>query len=202
MRGYWAKIILGMLGIALVGITAVSLAKQGTEARHTVMETAEPISIPLAFIPFNLNGSRVGSIRRLTFMRDNPRSVTGFRIRVEVSEPEAYRSLTSGCVMSVDNPTHLSTKTNFICQPVDSSLIEFGRVEVRAQGAESSVYIPLYLPASVVEDFRGGSTGLPARMNADSLAGALRRMADSLSNDTRVMVDSLRRVNGVRPPPP
>lgn len=197
MRTYWLKIIAGMLGIFVVGFGVISLVRQGVHTGRQVVETAEPISIPLAFIPFNLDGIRVGSVRRLTILRDQPKSVTGFRIRVEVADPEAYRALTSGCVLSVDNPTQLNNRTTFHCLPADSSMVEFGRVEVRAESGEASVNVPLYLPPHVVAEFRGSGADsqevTSALVNADSIAHAMRKMADSLRQETRVFADSIRR---------
>lgn len=212
MRGYWLRIAAGALGIFLVGITAVSLARTGQRRVHQVVETADPISIPLAFIPFNLDGVRSGSIRRLTIMRSEPKVVTGFRIRVEVADLATYTALSGGCVMSVGNPTELSPATSFSCGPADSSQVEFGRVEVvLAEGTNTRLDIPLYLPATVVADFQRspeasaalaeahaeglaeGFAEAAAASDPDRIAVNVRRMADSIRRETRVMADSIRR---------
>jgi len=206
MRAYWLKIIAGMLGIFVVGYGIVYTVRRGVQTGRQVVETAEPISIPLAFIPFNLDGVRAGSVRRLTILRDQPKSVTGFRIRVEVADPEVYRVLTSGCVLSVDNPTQLNNRTTFHCQPADSSMVEFGQVEVRAESGGASVNVPLYLPPHVVAEFRGSGADSQqvtnALVNADSIASAMRKMADSIRAETRVFADSIRRSRVTPPPAP
>ena len=208
MRSYWLRIVAGALGIFLVGITAVSLAKTGERKVRRVVETAEPITIPLAFIPFNLDGVRAGAVKRLTILRSEPKSVTGFRIRVEVADLATYTALSGGCVMSVGNPTQLSTKTDFHCGPVDSNQVEFGRVEViLAEGTNTRLDIPLYLPAHVVAEFRqsrrasqglagggeGGGGGGDALVDPDLIADNMRRMADSIRRETRALADSIRR---------
>jgi hypothetical protein len=206
MRGYWLKIVLGAAVIALVGTGAVRLVQSGIEKGHQVVETAEPITIPLAFVPFNLAGQRVGSLKRLRILRDAPESVTGFQIRVEVGDLPIYEQLSSGCVLSVDNPTNLSTATNFECVAPDSTRVEFGTVEVLlAEGSTSRMVVPLYLPAAVVAEFRGGRSDAGevtgAMINADSMARSMRRMADSIRVQTRELADSIRRSAAARVPP-
>jgi hypothetical protein len=199
MRGYWLRIILGMLGIFVVGYAVISAVRAGTSRVRQVTESAEPISIPLALVPFNLGDQRVGTIRRLTILRREPESVTGFRIRVNLSDLEALRMLTSNCVMTVDDPTRLSHRTSFRCVPEDSALIEFGRVELMPEGGGSRIDVPLWLPAQVVAGFSGGA-GETVTVNADSIAREVRLLADSIRHQTRSLTDSLRREVAGRPP--
>lgn len=206
MRGYWLKIMLGAGVIALVGITVVKLVQSGVRKGHEVVETAEPITIPLAFLPFNLDGQRVGSLKQLRINRSTPKSIEGFRIRVEVAELATYEALSNGCVLTVENPTQLSTSTTFTCGTPDSSQVEFGTVEVAlAEGSTSRMVVPLYLPARVVAEFRGtaadsGQVAVEA-VNADSLAASMREMAETISRQTRELADSLRRQAASRVPP-
>lgn len=206
MRGYWLRIIAGALAIFLVGFAIVSAVRSGKQRVRHVAQTADPISIPLAFIPFNLDNNRVGTIRRLTILRSEPKSITGFRIRVELSDPDALRLLAAGCVMSVENPTQLNSRTSFSCLPVDSAMIEFGRVELLAETGGTRVDFPLYLPPHVVAEFRNagvdsGST-VNREVNADSIAQSMRQMADSIRRETRALADSVRREVTARPPAP
>lgn len=206
MRGYWLKIMLGAGVIALVGITIVQLVKAGVEKGHQVVETADPITIPLAFLPFNLDGHRVGALKQLRINRTRPDEVEGFRVRVEVSELATYEALSTGCVLSIENPTHLSTASTFACGSPDSSLVEFGTVEVTlAEGSSSRMVVPLYLPARVVAEFRrteadSGQVAIQP-VHADSLARSIRDLADSISRQTRELADSLRRQAAARVPP-
>lgn len=206
MRGYWLRIIAGALAIFLIGFVIISAVRSGKQRVRTVTQTADPISIPLAFIPFNLDSNRVGTIRRLTILRSEPKSITGFRIRVELSDPDALRLLATGCVMSVENPTQLNSRTSFSCLPVDSAMIEFGRVELLAETGGTRVDFPLYLPLEVVAEFRhaGAEAGVSANreINADSIARSVRQMADSIRQETRALADSVRREVTARPPAP
>lgn len=197
MRGYWTKIILGMLAIGVVGSVVVKVTRAGVRAGHQVVESAEPITIPLAFIPFNVDGQRVGSVKRLRILRSAPKSITGFQIRVEVSEIATYQALSSGCVLSVDDPTRFSNNTSFSCQPADTSLVEFGRVEVLlAEDSNTRLDVPLYLSPALVAEFRnnGADSGqvASALANADSVARQVRRMADSIGSQARALADSAR----------
>lgn len=197
MRGYWLRIIGGALGIFVVGFAIISAVRAGKDRVRVVAETAEPISIPLAFIPFNLDETRVGTIRRLTILRDRPNAITGFRIRVELSDPEALRVLTPDCVMTVENPTRLNNRTTFRCLPADTSMVEFGRVELVPQTGGARVDLPLFLSRLAAAEFGDASAGgAPATvdgLNVDSIARSVREMADSIRNEARVLADSLRR---------
>ncbi len=205
MRGYWLRIIAGALAIFLVGFAIISAVRSGKQRVRTVTQTADPISIPLAFIPFNLDSSRVGTIRRLTILRSEPKSITGFRIRVELSDPDALRLLAAGCVMSVDNPTQLNSRTSFSCLPLDTAMVEFGRVELLTETGGTRVDFPLYLPPQVVAEFRdAGEAGVSVNreVNADSIARSVRQMGDSIRRETRALADSVRREVTARPPGP
>lgn len=209
MRGYWLRIIAGALGIFVVGFAFISAVRAGKDRVHVVTETAEPISIPLAFVAFNLGDQRVGTIRRLTILRDAPDAISGFRIRVELSDPEALRALTPDCVMTVADPTQLSNRTNFLCVAADSTLVEFGRVELVPQTGGTRVDLPLFLTRAAAAEFGGkageGNAEVNVVVNTDSIARVVRRMADSLRNEARVLADSLRRGRveaPVAPPPP
>lgn len=199
MRGYWTRIILGMLGIFVVGYGVVSAVRAGKSRVRQVTQSADPISIPLAFIPFNLGEQRVGTVRRLTILRREPKSVTGFRIRVDLSDLEALRLLTANCVMTVDDPTRLNSRTSFQCVQADSALVEFGRVELLPEGGGARIDVPLWLPAHVVAEFSGGA-GAAAAVDADSIAREVRLLADSIRQQTRSLTDSLRREVTGRPP--
>jgi len=206
MRGYWLKIVLGAGVIGLVGIGIVRVFQSGVRTTRIVVETAEPISIPLAFIPFNLDGSKAGSVQRLRILRSAPETITGFEIRVEVADLPTYERLSSGCVLSVDNPRHLSTSSSFACGEADSGLVKFGSVEVQlAEGSSSRMSVPLYLPAALVAEFQAtpadSGTMIPAAVNADSFARAMRQMADSIKVQTRALADSIRRQAAARVPP-
>ncbi|MDZ4673878.1 MAG: hypothetical protein SGI84_05450 [Gemmatimonadota bacterium] len=206
MRGYWLKIMLGAGVIALVGTIIVRLAKAGMENGPQVVETADPIVIPLAFLPFNLDGHRVGALKQLRINRSAPESVESFRIRVEVADLATFESLSTGCVLSVENPSHLSTSTSFSCGAPDSSMLEFGTVEIAlAEGSTNRLVVTLYLPARVVAEFRGtpadsGQAAVPS-VYADSLAQSMRQMAETISRQTRELADSLRRQAASRVPP-
>lgn len=200
MRGYWMRIILGMLGIFVVGYAVISAVRAGKSRVRQVAQSADPISIPLAFVPFNLGDQRVGTVRRLTILRREPKSVTGFRIRVDLSDLEALRLLTAGCVMTVDDPTRLNNRTSFQCVPADSALVEFGRVELLPEGGGSRIDVPLWLPAHLVAEFRGADPGVATPIDADSIAREVRLLADSIRQQTRSLTDSLRREVTGRPP--
>jgi len=84
--------------------------------------------------------------------------------------------------------------------------VKFGSVEVQlAEGSSSRMSVPLYLPAALVAEFQAtpadSGTMIPAAVNADSFARAMRQMADSIKVQTRALADSIRRQAAARVPP-
>ena len=62
MRNYWLRIALGAVAIFTVGLIGISLAKQGVGRVRGVVEGSGPVAIPLAFVPFTLDGSKLGTV--------------------------------------------------------------------------------------------------------------------------------------------
>ena len=75
MRNYWLRIALGALAIFTVGMIGVTLARQGVGRVRHVVEGSGPISVPLAFIPFHLNGQKLGTVSRVVLLREAPKQI-------------------------------------------------------------------------------------------------------------------------------
>ena len=67
MRNYWMRIALGALAIFTVGMVARALITRGIGGVKGVVEGSGPITIPLAFIPFQLGADKLGTLERVTF---------------------------------------------------------------------------------------------------------------------------------------
>ena len=86
MRNYWMRIALGAAAIFVVGMIGVSLVRRGLGTVHGVVHGSGPISIPLAFIPFQLHGDKLGTLQRVTLQREAPNRVTSVELEVKLSD--------------------------------------------------------------------------------------------------------------------
>lgn len=192
MKLYWTKIILGMLAIFVAGMLVVTAVRKGSHRVRSFAESNSPITIPFPFgiVPFRLDGTRIGTVERLTLYRDGPESISRVRFAVELEDSAAYARL-ADCVLTVDNPTELNDKTTFACVPADTAgmgLVPFGEVDP-GRGRPN---LTLLLPESAVNDLRKEHTTDRIEANADSMAEAASRMADSITRVNMDLADSLR----------
>jgi hypothetical protein len=174
MRNYWLKIILGALGIFVVGMIGVTLARSGIAKVNSVVEGEGPITIPLGLIPFVLAGERLGNLDHVTLHRESPNHVSEVELEIELTDSLLAQGL-SGCRLaalfegdSAEPGVNIRMQEDhagaFHCVPGDSTpadLTEYG-VAVFQPG---DIEVPLLLPMEVVAelqslDFGDDSAGL------------------------------------------
>lgn len=154
MTRYWIKIVLGALLIFVIGMAGWVGLRKGVSTVHTVFETADPISIPLKFITFRVDGAPLGKIERLRLFRSAPKAIASVEVTVRVDSAAAVDRLRS-CVMRLDDVEHIDEHTSFVCVtgvPSDSTgtFEAFGQVLIEG----TDVVLPLLLPAGAVSDLR------------------------------------------------
>src|SRR4051812_9668212 len=86
MRNYWLRIALGAVAIFTVGMIGISLAKQGVGRVRGVVQGSGPLAIPLAFVPFTLDGSKLGTVDKLTLFRDAPKRISAVEIHIKLKD--------------------------------------------------------------------------------------------------------------------
>jgi hypothetical protein len=209
MFKYWLKIGLGATVIFLVGYTFVSRIR---EVRSTV-ESDRSLTIPLGafgvYLPFKLDGQKVGTLRSVEIRRASPREISGFEVRVRVADSVTLDRLRS-CPLSINDAMHFDERTTFQCLSDSTGYETFGevRLELRLEHVNTVILQPLFLPSSAVQEFRKRNSDSLTSPLADSLASALTGTvrdrsrlirdsirADSLENRARLMqrrADSLR----------
>ena len=64
MQRYWLRIALGALAVFVLGMTAISIYRNGRAKVEELANSADPITIPLAILPFQVDGDRMGRIER------------------------------------------------------------------------------------------------------------------------------------------
>jgi hypothetical protein len=214
------RIALGALAIFVVGMIGVGLVHRGIGSVRGVVEGSGPISIPLPFIPFKLQGDKLGTLERVTLQRQTPHRVTSVELRIKLSDSVLARGL-EGCRLAarLDNSAPAShgvnvhqgpfAEGNFWCAKDDSSsaaLVEYGEAIFQP----GNVTVPLLLPQELVKDLQTLDLGHHSRppvaeaqvdsimaateVAADSAVAVRDRMIDSLRIEGRRRADSARRI--------
>jgi hypothetical protein len=191
MKLYWVKIILGALAIFALGMVIRAGINKGRDRIHSITETSDPITIPfpLGIMPFRLDGAKLGTVERVTLLRDSPKGISNIRVMVKLSDSIPPSRLKS-CMLTIDDPQQINERTTFRCQAADTAglnLVLYG--EVNVDGMDAS--FPLLLTAAAVADLKSDSANSRLEANADSIADAAESYADSMSE----LADSLTSVN-------
>jgi hypothetical protein len=164
MRSYWMRIALGALAIFTVGMIGRALINRGIGSVKGVVEGSGPLSIPLAFIPFELSGNKLGTFERVTLERTAPRSVSSVRLEVKLADSTLARGL-EGCRLAAnldsdengDHNINLErgrfAEGTFWCADdaaTDTALVEYGQAVFRP----GNVTVPLFLPTGLVAELQ------------------------------------------------
>jgi hypothetical protein len=154
MTRYWIKIAFGALLIFAIGMAINFGVKKGVRTVHTVMETSDPISIPIRFATFRVDGVALGKLRELKLLRTTPKQVSSAEVTVRL-DSAAYADRLAACTLRIDDVEKIDERTTFVCVTADNpgmpgAFEPFG--EVRVEGTD--MVLPLLLPAAAVNDFR------------------------------------------------
>jgi hypothetical protein len=205
MTRYWLKIGLGAVAIFVAGMVVIAIARAVIASVRRVAETGEPISVPLAFLPFRFDGEQLGTFERLVLRRKSPHEVSAVELRVKLADTAAAERLPD-CPLVADfgpgPPGHRPiTNANFTCARGDSTagLEQFGQVSFRP-GDRTVV---LFLPADIAMRIRHETIDVRPEPGTDSAAEPASRMADSIAALAEQRADSisrtvLRRADSVR----
>ncbi len=207
MRTYWGRIALGALAIFIVGMVGITLVRRGIGTVHGVVHGSGPISIPLAFIPFQLNGDKLGSLERVTLEREAPNRVSRVELEVKLSDSLLARGL-EGCRLAANldserpGPPGIDvhrgpfSEGSFWCANTDSAdtaLVEYGQAVFNP----GDVTVPLFLTQNMVDELQNldlghDSTPPVAGAQVDSVIAATEVIAESVKAMRHRMMDSLR----------
>ena len=192
MRSYWAKIILGALAIFGAGMLVRGVVGQVRHKVHVVVDTAEPITIPLplGIVPFKLDGVKLGRLQSLTLLRDSPKGITSIQLKAELSDSVSFDRL-SECMLQLDHPTDLNDRTTFKCVKSDTAglnLVPYGEVTINP----GEHVLTLLVLANEVEQIRSEATADRLENDADSIANAASELADSITQVNMDRADSIR----------
>lgn len=205
MRSYWVRIVLGACAIFVVGYFAVFAVRKTSHRIRSIAESNDPVSIPLAFLPFTLDGQKAGTFRMVRLDRDTPKTLTGITVRIALSD-SADAARIRGCMITlVGNGRDFDPTRGFRCLnpgEADSALVEFGEVTFTIRGMED-FSVPLMLDSAAVNDMReSGTAEIQATVEAEAEAAGRQAelRADSITRAVNRQVDSI--VRNVVPPAP
>jgi hypothetical protein len=203
MRTYWLRILLGALAVFAVGMIGVTFARRTRDKVTAVVTGSGPLSIPLPFVPFELEGNKLGRLERLVVNREAPKKVSSVDLEVKLDDSLLVQGL-AGCRLAANLESDSSKSGDinfrshkiedrafFFCAKSDSGLVEFGTVKL----APGDVTVPLLVPVSLAEQMRAGNWG--DHDDADS-ADVLAERAESLADKAEEAADSIAELAGQR----
>ena len=197
MRNYWLRIVVGAVAIFMVGMIGVTLARQGVGKVRNVVEGSGPISVPIAFIPFKLNGQKLGKVSKIVLQRDAPKQIASVDLTITLPDSALARGL-GGCRLAANidkdhskRDAHLQvgplSNGVFTCLgPHDTTgdLQDFGH----AVFEPGHVTVPLLLPKDIADDLQQGNFGSDSE---DSITDITEAKADSISEAADQRADSI-----------
>jgi hypothetical protein len=208
MRGYWLKIALGAAAVFAVGMFVVGMFDMGRSRVEEIAEGTGPISFPLAFVPFDLDGERVGTLRRVTVFRDSVQRPTSIELSISVADSAVIERL-GACVLAIQeaNAQGNYEPHRYRClAAVDTAgrdLVAFGELSFRDHDGPE---FPLHAPRAVVEEVKGNfgpsaeasdsilaDSAEQERDRIEALADSMTEAAESLHQREMERIDSIRR---------
>ena len=201
MRTYWLRILLGALAVFAVGMIGITFARRTRDTVTAVVTGSGPLSIPLPFVPFELEGNKLGRLERLVVNREAPKKVSSVDLEVKLDDSLLVQGL-AGCRLAANLESdssksgdinfrahRLEDQAFFFCAKSDSGLVEFGTVKL----TPGDVTVPLLVPVSLAEQMRAGNWG--DHDVADS-ADVLAERAESLADKAEEAADSIAEMAG------
>jgi hypothetical protein len=209
MRNYWFRILVGALIIFAIGMLGVTLVRRGMVRVNDVVHGSGPISLPIAFIPFEIGGNKLGKLDRVVLERTAPKKISSVRVDVNLDDPLVAQGL-SQCKLAANfdaseehtKGIHIKTgkgqEGTFRClgasdadSTADSTMVEFGQAVLHP----GEVTLPLFLPRDLVSDLQTGNFLSDSSETADSISEAMEALGDSISEAQESKADSLRQRN-------
>jgi hypothetical protein len=199
MRDYWMRIVLGAMAIFTVGMIGVALIRRGMTGVREVAEGTGPITLPVMFVPFKLDGQKLGTVHRVVLHRDAPKRISSVELEVTLSDSILARGL-EGCrlLANLDDKGSRDVEVRvgsisrgvFSCLHGDDSTSGF-----HAVFQPGNVSVPLLLPRDIVNDLRESDIASESQDSleaiTESIAEAVEARADSISSVAEAQADSI-----------
>ena len=194
MAKYWIKIALRAGVVFLLGMAIVYAVRRGRNTVRTIAETAEPITIPIAFVPLRVNDTAFGSIRRVRLLRSTPKQVSGVDIQANLADSvDADRF--DQCLLAAEDVQNINTHSTLTClaesDTAGMGLVPFGTVDFNDGDAVRPLLVPASEVGRIQDNLRHdmtapppppaahGTDAVPGVPDSDSLKRAIHRQVDS-----------------------
>lgn len=144
MRNYWIRIASGAAGVFVVGMAGWYLFAGAKEHVVDVIDSAVSLSIPLPFdlVPFQVDGERMGSLKKLVIHRDSPKEVNWIEVEAKLNEGAQWAEL-ADCRLSIDDFEGLDEDASFACNTeLPRGYVEFGEITFRQSGESLLLWVP------------------------------------------------------------
>jgi hypothetical protein len=198
MRSYWLRILLGALAVFAIGMVGVSMIRRGRAKVTEVMAGTGPLTIPLPFVPFQLDGNKLGMVEQLVVNRNAPKKVSSVDLQVKLDDSLLVQGL-AGCRLAANlesdstkpddvnvHVNRMGEKAFFFCAKGDSGLVPFGTVTLEP----GHVSVPLLVPTSLAETLQNGRWGDESGDSTDVMA----ERAESIADAAEAVADSIQEV--------
>lgn len=144
MNRYWLRIALGALGIFVVGMLVIGFTRRGVE-KVKELAAQDHFSIPMAFLPFQLDGHRLGRLERVGVTRSTDGQLQGFQFVARLDSGEAAPA-PGQCLVGLPDVGNLGGGAKFVClaasDSASGSYVPFGTVTFTPDGLERTLYVP------------------------------------------------------------
>ena len=204
MRNYWLKIGFWAFAIFAVGMLIVSGSRKARSSVEEIADGTGPITVPLAFVPFEIDGHRAGTLRRLRIFRDSLQEPTRIEVQVSVADSGALEQF-AACILAIEAKNDKVQPNDFRClaaaDTAGRDLVRFGDVELRGYPGSYALYAPREHVESVkrntestvqAEEARGQAEAESIRVVRIQMADSLREVADSVHQAAVEQAESLR----------
>jgi hypothetical protein len=197
MRNYWLRIIIGAVAIFAVGMVGVTLARQGMGHVRGVVEGSGPITLPVGFLPFKLDGEKLGTIESIKILRNAPKEVRSVNFVVQLADSVDPGRL-APCILVAEGFEDINDQTTVLCSnaedTVGEDLVRVGTIKLSTTGRPFRLFMPRGAIQEITDSdvvFVGEDSANPFVGNEDSIAQATERMTDSILESKRPMLESL-----------
>jgi hypothetical protein len=162
-----------------------------------VMEGTGPISLPIPFVAFKLDGQKFGTLERVVLLRETPKQISSVELQIKLRDSVLARGL-EGCRLAANfeaghgdrgvrvvktDPLSSGVFSCFHGRDSVAGLQEFGRAVFQP----GNISVPLLLPDDVVNDLKKGDFG----SDEDSAAAISQARADSIADAAEARADSI-----------
>ena len=211
MRNYWIRIGLGALSVFAVGLVIVTVVKHGKRALNAKLESSDPITLPLVFLPFKVDQQQLGTFSQVIIMRSDPKHVSGLHLMIDLKQPGAEDRL-KNCTLVSDLQVETKGKKfdvqngDFRCvtDTAGMKLVQFGDIMFHPAGDMR----PFLIPADVADHLRSHTIDIEISGKSDSvtqMADSLAAMAESMhinAESIKIKVQKMVDSQGMKTKPP